>query len=825
MADKRISGLPAISSAAREDLLLVVDDPAGTPSNKKVSLTQFFSNVEPEIVFANTKALASSSNASVIFKGGVAINDSMKVDADLTVNVTAILNIATINSLSSALIGTTNAIYDLGNTTIGWGNAYVGIIKGDTKDNLLITANTNASANIIFTGENVHIKSNSIIAGQDTTITSNAVFSANVTTSGANVHINGTDFTVDSNTTFKANLIIHSDSTNTVINSGNTHITSNTLLAGENTVISSNATFTGANVSILTDNAYFTSNSTFIGTDVSISSNITMSGTNTHITSENLYSSANATIKGTITAITSNVSATANVSLTSVIDSSSNTTGALTVAGGVGILKSATIGENLTVHGNIHADGNITAEGGTLTFGDSDTDTVVFEADVGSDLIPNVDSTYDLGNTTHRFSNAYIDDIVVTGNVDVAGTVTATGNVGAAFGVFSDNVSIGTDKSLIFRDATLEINSPVDGELELASDDLITLTATANVEIDSAVFNVASNSTIAGTNTDISSNVTISGANTVIASANVNLTGAGATIDGTLMNVKSNVVMSGITTLGVDGSGKNFTVYSSTAGNKLRLKALTDQFVSNTQIESSEKIRTDGHVFVSNDSSLVFGSQFKIMDTASTTGFLLQEDGTAAGSGTEGGRVDLETAEEAKLTHNSTAGFGFSDNLDITGNVSASALISSASLNVTSTTDSTSTTTGSIKTAGGIGIAASAYIGGKLYAESSLALAGAYCTTAAVGDGAGIFAIKNGTAPTAQGADQAYLYAKDDASESHIYTMDEGGNETKLGPHNENNEWEFYSRNVKTGKVMRVNMERMIRKLEKFTGDTFIEEN
>ena len=68
MADKRISGLPSLSSAAREDLLLVVDDPAGTPSNKKVTLTQFFSNVEPEIVFANTKTLSGSTNASVIFK-------------------------------------------------------------------------------------------------------------------------------------------------------------------------------------------------------------------------------------------------------------------------------------------------------------------------------------------------------------------------------------------------------------------------------------------------------------------------------------------------------------------------------------------------------------------------------------------------------------------------------------------------------------------------------------------------------------------------------------------------------------------------------------
>lgn len=245
MADKRISGLPAISSAAREDLLLVVDDPAGTPSNKKVSLTQFFSNVEPEIVFANTKALVSSSNASVIFKGGVAIQDSMKVDTNLTVNTNAILNIATITSLSSALIGTTNAIYDLGNTTIGWGNAYVGIIKGDTDENLLITANTNASANIVFTGESFHIKSNSTIAGQDTTITSNASFTGNVIASGPN-----------------------------------THIASNSTIAGTNSTFTANATFSGANVSVLGTNAYFTSNSTLAGTNTVATSNATFSGAN-----------------------------------------------------------------------------------------------------------------------------------------------------------------------------------------------------------------------------------------------------------------------------------------------------------------------------------------------------------------------------------------------------------------------------------------------------------------------------------------------------------------------------------------------------------------
>ena len=45
MADKRISGLTAMTTISKDDILLVVDDPAGTPTNKKISIEKFFSNV------------------------------------------------------------------------------------------------------------------------------------------------------------------------------------------------------------------------------------------------------------------------------------------------------------------------------------------------------------------------------------------------------------------------------------------------------------------------------------------------------------------------------------------------------------------------------------------------------------------------------------------------------------------------------------------------------------------------------------------------------------------------------------------------------------
>jgi hypothetical protein len=72
-------------------------------------------------------------------------------------------------------------------------------------------------------------------------------------------------------------------------------------------------------------------------------------------------------------------------------------------------------------------------------------------------------------------------------------------------------------------------------------------------------------------------------------------------------------------------------------------------------------------------------------------------------------------------------------------------------------------------------------------------------------------------------ADSAHIYAKDVASSSEVFVRDEAGNVTQISPHNEAGEWQYWSENIKTGKKVRVNMERMIRKLEEITGETFIE--
>ena len=71
-------------------------------------------------------------------------------------------------------------------------------------------------------------------------------------------------------------------------------------------------------------------------------------------------------------------------------------------------------------------------------------------------------------------------------------------------------------------------------------------------------------------------------------------------------------------------------------------------------------------------------------------------------------------------------------------------------------------------------------------------------------------------------ADHGFIYVKDDSG-AEVFVLDGADNETKISPHNDEGEWEYYSRNRTTGKTVRINMEAMIRDLETFTGNKYIE--
>ena len=97
-------------------------------------------------------------------------------------------------------------------------------------------------------------------------------------------------------------------------------------------------------------------------------------------------------------------------------------------------------------------------------------------------------------------------------------------------------------------------------------------------------------------------------------------------------------------------------------------------------------------------------------------------------------------------------------------------------------------------------------------------------TAPSAGDGKVLYFGDNAADPT-MGTNTAGIYGKDVSGTVEMFAVDEAGNATQLSPHDpETGEWVFYSKNVRTGKVKRVNMERMIRDLEKITGHSYLEE-
>ncbi|RJO60618.1 hypothetical protein C4544_04730 [candidate division WS5 bacterium] len=58
-----------------------------------------------------------------------------------------------------------------------------------------------------------------------------------------------------------------------------------------------------------------------------------------------------------------------------------------------------------------------------------------------------------------------------------------------------------------------------------------------------------------------------------------------------------------------------------------------------------------------------------------------------------------------------------------------------------------------------------------------------------------------------------------------LYASDNSFNTTQISPHDpETGEWIYYSKNIKTGKVVRVDMEKLVKAVEKLTGETFMVE-
>ena len=89
----------------------------------------------------------------------------------------------------------------------------------------------------------------------------------------------------------------------------------------------------------------------------------------------------------------------------------------------VDINGAADISGNLGVGGNLTVTGTTTFNGGTITMGDAASDNVVFGADVNSSIIPNTDSTFDLGSSGQEWRDLFVDGTAHLDAINFNGTV------------------------------------------------------------------------------------------------------------------------------------------------------------------------------------------------------------------------------------------------------------------------------------------------------------------------------------------------------------------------------------------------------------------
>jgi hypothetical protein len=83
MATKKVTELTALTNATSDDLLLIVDDPSGSPETKKITVGNLLGNVK----FAVThSANVTMSNTSVLSANSVIVRDT-RTPANSTITV------------------------------------------------------------------------------------------------------------------------------------------------------------------------------------------------------------------------------------------------------------------------------------------------------------------------------------------------------------------------------------------------------------------------------------------------------------------------------------------------------------------------------------------------------------------------------------------------------------------------------------------------------------------------------------------------------------------------------------------------------------------
>lgn len=189
-------------------------------------------------------------------------------------------------------------------------------------------------------------------------------------------------------------------------------------------------------------------------------------------------------------------------------------TGSVQIDGGVGINKNLTVGGNLNVQGYSEFVGVVTFKGGTISLGDANTDNVVFAADVNSNIIPNTDATYNLGNGSQRWNNASFSGIVTAATGAVIDGVQIGINGANVIDTVSGNLTLNSaggtttvdDYLVVQNNAQINGNLNVNGNVSIGGSTITFVSTDVRIRDKDIVLGFTTNTVDADVSTDNTAN-------------------------------------------------------------------------------------------------------------------------------------------------------------------------------------------------------------------------------------------------------------------------------------------------------------------------------
>jgi hypothetical protein len=350
---------------------------------------------------------------------------------------------------------------------------------------------------------------------------------------------------------------------------------------------------------------------------------------------------------------------------------------------------------SLAITGDLEVDGDITfragsGTGGTLTFGDLNTDNIVFNADMQSSIIPDTTANYNLGSVAQQWNNLWIDGTasidtltvdensqfigylqVDSGDIRVPNTQTVVdlfddyATTVEAFGDATD-MRFGADDAtgeFLIRSGLIKTSRPTLEVFNTIATTVNAFGAASNVIMGLSTFgttgvnsnfNIRSDDTVLDGDLNVNGGELLSSSNTfdlLIANSDINIgaaNGAGDTTINNTLAVKENLDLS--------NSGTNVLIKDNLV-NSLVVKEGSNDYVRFTTTDADEKI------LIYKDVYIVGNLDISGTTTSIDVTNLLVEDknielgvttAAATDAGADGGGITLKATTDKTITYNNT---------------------------------------------------------------------------------------------------------------------------------------------------------------------------